>query len=188
MNERTKLGAAVVGGYILGRTKQGGRALRTFMWLTGSTGGPEAVNFARSNVTKVLATEEAKAITDQVKGPLVEAVQKAAMQAVLARVTGLSQNLAERTTKLTSQVNDIAGETTDTVSDTAGQVTGLLGGKGDQDEEAEADNDEEQQEEKPKRRGRGRKEPQPQIADEHDEDSAEDADEDEDEDEERSDA
>lgn len=172
MNERTKLGAAVVGGYILGRTKQGGRALRTFMWLTGSTGGPEAVNFAKSNVTKVLATEEAKAITDQVKGPLVEAVQKAAMQAVLARVTGLSQNLAERTTKLTSQVNDIAGETTDTVSDTAGQVTGLLGGKDDEAEE---------QEEKPKRRGRGRKEPQPQIADEHDEDSAEDADEDSDE-------
>ena len=36
MDDRVKIGAAVVGGYVLGRTKKGRAAIRLAMWLAGT--------------------------------------------------------------------------------------------------------------------------------------------------------
>ena len=136
MQDRTKLGAAVISGYILGRTKKGGLALRTAMWISGN---PEVVAKGRSAVTGVLATEEAKAISEQVSGPLREAVQQAALRAVLGRVTALSDGLASRTQRL---AEGTVSSTVETVDDATGELTGLLGNKGGEDEQEEPDTDE----------------------------------------------
>ena len=47
MNENTKLGAAVIGGYILGRTKKGGTALRFAMFLCGNPQAQQVVGKGR---------------------------------------------------------------------------------------------------------------------------------------------
>jgi membrane peptidoglycan carboxypeptidase len=110
-----QLGAAVVGGYILGRTKRGRTALRLAMWLGGDQGGPAPrfVGMARSGVNQVTGSDEAKQIAETIKGPLMEAAQRAAMTAVTARVAGITQRLDERTKAL----NEITGSVADTVSE-----------------------------------------------------------------------
>jgi|GEM_PF-3450321 hypothetical protein len=137
MNENQKLGAAVVAGYILGRTKKGGTALRFAMFLSGSQQGQQLVSKGRGLASGVLASEEAKQITQQVRGPLQEAIQKAAMAAVQARMVSVTKGLTDRTERLTSAANEVVEGTADTVSDTAEaatspvkKVTGKLRGRG----------------------------------------------------------
>ena len=46
--------ASLIGlGYLLGRTKKGGAALRLYMWSTGNTGGPQAISAAKGVVGSV---------------------------------------------------------------------------------------------------------------------------------------
>lgn len=140
MQDRTKLGAAVVGGYILGRTKKGGLALRTAMWISGN---PEVVAQGRSAVSGVLASAEAKQITQQVSGPLVDAARQAALRALLGRIGSLSDNLANRTARLTGDtVTSTAEGVNETASELGDTASGLLGDKGGVDEQEEPDTDE----------------------------------------------
>jgi hypothetical protein len=140
MEDRTKLGAAVVGGYILGRTKKGMAAARFAMWLSGS---PQVMNAART----ALAAPEVKQITDQVSGPLADAARKAALAAVLNRVGSMSDGLAKRTEKLTGAIEGTAETVTDTTEKAAKQpvnvghrLTEALRGRGKKKEDkAEAE-------------------------------------------------
>src|SRR5215208_1665602 len=109
-----KLAAAVISGYVLGRTKKGGAAINMASWLSGNQAGPQAMSMARKGLTKVAQAEQAAQIMKQVRGPLMAAVQKAATQAVLSRVTAISDGLTARTQALT----EVGGTTVETVSDT----------------------------------------------------------------------
>lgn len=100
MEDRTKLAAAAAGGYLAGRAKKGRAAFRLVMWLSGDQSGPRALNAARTGAIGLYQSEQAQLIAKQVSGPLAEAIQKAAVAAVMARVQGLSDNLASRTLAL----------------------------------------------------------------------------------------
>jgi hypothetical protein len=135
MQERTKLGAAVVGGYILGRTKKGMAAARFAMWLSGS---PQVMEGART----ALSAPEIKQVADQLSGPLADAARKAALAAVLNRIGGLNNALVKRTEALSNTVSGTAEDVTDTAGKATEGVTGLLGNKGGVDEQEEPDTDE----------------------------------------------
>jgi hypothetical protein len=126
-----KLAAAVIGGYVLGRTKKGGAALALASWLRGNQAGPQAMSLARKGLTQVAQSEQAAQIIKQVRGPLMDAAQKAATQAVVSRVTALSNGLTARTQALSDVGGTIVEGTAERVSDTTkkagGGVKGTLG-------------------------------------------------------------
>ena len=128
---QTKLAAAVIAGYVLGRTKKGGAALALASWLSGNQAGPQAMSMARKGLTQVAQSEQAAQIMKQVRGPLMEAAQKAATQAVRSRVTAISNGLAARTQALSEVGGTTVKGTAKTVSDTTkkagGGVKGTLG-------------------------------------------------------------
>ena len=120
---KTKLAAAVIGGYVLGRTKKGGAALTLASWLSGNQAGPQAMSMARKGLTQVAQSEQAAQIMKQVRGPLMEAAQKAATQAVLSRVTAISDGLTARAQALSEVGGTTVKGTAETVKGTAETVS-----------------------------------------------------------------
>ena len=118
-----KLAAAVIGGYVLGRTKKGGAALALASWLSGNQAGPQAMSMARKGLTQVAQSEQAAQIMKQVRGPLMEAAQKAATQAVLSRVTAISNGLTARAQALSEVGGTTVKGTAETVKGTAETVS-----------------------------------------------------------------
>ena len=125
---QTKLAAAVIAGYALGRTKKGGTALALASWLSGNQAGPRAMSMARKGLTQVAQSEQAAQIIRQVRGPLMEAAQKAATQAVLSRVTALSDGLTARAQALSEVGGTTVESTAETVKGTAETVKGTAEG------------------------------------------------------------
>ncbi|HEX3590331.1 MAG TPA: hypothetical protein VHV74_11915 [Pseudonocardiaceae bacterium] len=110
MEEQTKVTTAVLAGYVLGRTKQGKRALRLAMWLGGGSGGV-ASNLAQQAKTGLVANPALAALLTQVRGPLADAARKAVTSAVENRANSLADALQNRTASLSlpggSKVGDI---------------------------------------------------------------------------------
>jgi hypothetical protein len=121
---QTKLAAAVIAGYVLGRTKKGGAALALASWLSGNQAGPQAMSMARKGLTQVAQSEQVAQIMKQVRGPLLEAAQKAATQAVLSRVTAISDGLSARAQALSEVGGTTVEGTAETVKGTAETVKG----------------------------------------------------------------
>lgn len=110
MDEQTKVTTAVLAGYVLGRTKQGKRALRVAMWLGGGSGGV-ASSIAQQAKTGLTANPALAALLAQVRGPLADAARKAVTSAVESRANSLADALENRTASLSlpggSKVGDI---------------------------------------------------------------------------------
>jgi hypothetical protein len=121
---QTKLAAAVIAGYVLGRTRKGGAALALASWLSGNQAGPQAMSMARKGLTQVAQSEQVAQIMKQVRGPLMEAAQKAATQAVLSRVTAISDGLTARAQALSEVGGTTVKGTAETVTGTAETVKG----------------------------------------------------------------
>jgi len=121
---QTKLAAAVIAGYVLGRTKKGGAALTLASWLSGNQARPQAMSMARKGLTQVAQSEQVAQIMKQVRGPLMEAAQKAATQAVLSRVTAISDGLTARAQALSEVGGTTVEGTAETVKGTAETVKG----------------------------------------------------------------
>ena len=113
----------MIGGYVLGRTKKGGAALNLASWLSGNQAGPQAMSMARKGLTQVAQSEQAAQIMAQVRGPLMEAAQKAATQAVLSRVTAISNGLTARTQALSEVGGTTVKGTAETIKGTAETVS-----------------------------------------------------------------
>jgi hypothetical protein len=114
-----KLAAAVISGYALGRTKKAGAALALASWLSGNQAGQQAISMARKGLTQVAQSEQVAQIMKQVRGPLMEAAQKAATQAMLNRVTAISNGLTARTQALSDVGGTAVQGTAKTVKGTA---------------------------------------------------------------------
>ena len=67
---QAKLAAAVFGGYVLGRTKNGGAALSLASWLSGNQAGPRAMAMARKGLSQVAKSEQVAQIMQQIRGPM----------------------------------------------------------------------------------------------------------------------
>lgn len=135
-----RIAAAAMGGYVLGRTKKGRSALRLVMWLNGNTPGQQASQLARTGVTQAMQSEEIAKLVTQVRGPLTDAVQKAAAAMVAQQLTAMSARIEARTKKIQEVGSDLTNEAeqlaqgalpvgdatsaTDAVSDTVEKATG----------------------------------------------------------------
>lgn len=134
-----KLGAAVVGGYLLGRFKKGRQAMRLAAYLNGGQTPPQMlIGSGRQGAAKVMENAQAKEIVDQLRGPLLEAVQKVVLAQVNSRVSGLSEKLTSKTQELQSggkQAIDTTADTAKGGAQTAGDavkgITGAVTGKSD---------------------------------------------------------
>ena len=123
---KTKLAAAVFGGYVLGRTKKGGAALSLASWLSGNQAGPQAMAMARKGLSKVAQSEQVAEIMQHIRGPLLDATQKA----VLSRVTAISDQLTARMEALSevgASTVEGAGTVSGTTRKTASGAAGTVG-------------------------------------------------------------
>ena len=110
-----KLAAAVIGGYILGRTKKGRAAFKLASRLSGNQADPQAMSMAWTGVTQVAPSVQAAQITQ-----------------ALGEVGGTTvKGTAETVSDTTKKAGGGVEGTTETVSDTTkkagGGVKGALG-------------------------------------------------------------
>ncbi|NJC68330.1 hypothetical protein HC031_01135 [Planosporangium thailandense] len=95
MKDSVKLGAAVAGGYLLGRTKKGKAAIGLALWLSG-----KRIGNSREALTRLAASPELARLAAQVRGPLLEAAQRAVTATIESRTTALADSLQQRTERL----------------------------------------------------------------------------------------
>jgi hypothetical protein len=128
MNDQTKLATALVGGYMLGRTKQGRRAVRLALWLGGG-GWAVASTLAKRTRIGMEGNSAVTALLEQVRGPLLDAGRTALTSALEQRAGALADSLHDRTEAL-----GLPGA--DRVSDVIDKGKDMLG-KGEEKDEAE---------------------------------------------------
>jgi len=138
MDSQMKLGAVLMGGYLLGRTKKGGVALRlaSRMMMSGQEASPREL--VSNNASKLVQSPETQAILDGLRAQVVAA----ATAAFDARVQGMAQKLTDKTEAIKAPA--------DKATDTAGQATDVIKGTDDDtdadEEQGDEPSDEEDQE------------------------------------------
>ncbi|MEW2131722.1 hypothetical protein [Streptomyces sp. NPDC005435] len=96
MTKNAKIAVALVGGYVLGRTKKAKLALGLGMFLAG-----KKLDLDPRRVGKLIANSPALGgLNDQVRSQLVDATRTAATEALTQRAAGLASSLAKRTEAL----------------------------------------------------------------------------------------
>ncbi|MGY4971013.1 hypothetical protein ACWGCC_17655 [Streptomyces nigrescens] len=101
-----KIGVALVGGYLLGRTKKAKMAIGLGMFLAG-----KKLNLDPKQLGTLVANSPVLGpLNDQVRKELVDATKAAAGTALTQRMSGLADSLHERTAALT-EGRDAAGDT-----------------------------------------------------------------------------
>jgi hypothetical protein len=140
MENQLKLGAVLLGGYFLGRTKKGGMAVRlaSRMAMAGTDATP--TELVRSNATKLIQSEQTQELIFQLRDQFMQVVR----EAIDARVQNLSENLNQRTEAITSG----GGKAVQQASETAGKATNNFevmdtsGGDTDEEDESQESDDE----------------------------------------------
>jgi hypothetical protein len=128
-----KLAAAVIGGYVLGRTKKGRAALKLASWLSGNQAGPQAMSMAWTGVTQVAQTEHASQITQalgEVGGTTVKGTAEAVSDTTKKAgggVKGTAETASDTTKKAGGGVKGALGKVSDTTKKAGGGVKGALG-------------------------------------------------------------
>ncbi|MCG7525659.1 hypothetical protein MHW47_14555 [Streptomyces sp. OfavH-34-F] len=98
MTKNAKIGAALVGGYLLGRTKKAKLAVGLGMFLLG-----KKIDLDPRRIARALAESPALGpLNDQVRKELVDATRTAATKAVTQRAGSLAESLQRRTQALGS--------------------------------------------------------------------------------------
>lgn len=159
--DQAKLAGALLGGYLLGRTKKGGFALRLATRMAVSGTGQQPTELVRDNLSRLLGS----GILDQLRDQAMEA----AKAAVDARVQGLASNLNDRTAALKDKSGAAQG--------TADKVTSTVFADGEDQSEDKGEpesEDKDEPEEKPKRKPKKKPEPEPEPEDEEEEEEPED--------------
>jgi hypothetical protein len=95
VKDSVKLGAAVVGGYLLGRTKKGKAAIGLALWLSG-----KRMDNSRDALMRLATSPELAKLTAQVRGPLLAAAGRAVTATIESRTTALADSLQQRTSQL----------------------------------------------------------------------------------------
>ena len=96
MTVNAKIGAALVGGYLLGRTKKAKLAIGFGMFLAG-----KKLSLDPKQLSRMLAESPLLGtVNDQVRKELVGATKTAATNALTQRATGLADSLRKRTLEL----------------------------------------------------------------------------------------
>jgi hypothetical protein len=151
-----RIAMGVAGGYFLGRTKKMKLALMLGGWAAGrQLGGPGQI---LGQATKVLGdSPELTALTDQVRGRLLEAGKDAAMAVATRRVEALTDRVGRRVEEL-ADVRRMADPDIRRVADIGGLDTASRNGEEDEDYGTDEEDEEEAFDEEPQpvRRTRAR--------------------------------
>ena len=151
MNRNAELGAAVVGGYILGRTKKGRAALRMAMWLSGDQ-GQQVIQVTRNGITTLIASQAGQ----QLIGSVREQAQN--------RAQALTSNLEERTSNLGTDLP----KALDGIGKAGAKAGKRISGRKEEPEEQDEANDEQPEQEAPaksRRPAKAKAEPEPEDDD-----------------------
>jgi len=138
MQDNVRIGAAALGGYVLGRTKKGKAAIGLALWLSGH-GRPRDI--LRNQAIKALQSEEAQEVLAQLRGPLLTAGRSAAASLLDAQAGRLGDSLKGRArSALRDLPSTLAGlaERTSTHEDGKGPTDETEADEVDQDDEDEA--------------------------------------------------
>jgi hypothetical protein len=108
MNDSAKIGLAIAGGYVLGRTKKGKAALGLALWMASSRLGIRPGQLAREGLTKLAATPQIAALGSQLRGPVAQAGRRAAVATLESRMERFADSLQERTSSLSGRVKESA--------------------------------------------------------------------------------
>lgn len=131
MDDNTKLAAALIAGYVLGRTKKGKAAVRLALWASGKGSMLQPQALAREGATRLTQTPELAQLAEQLRGPLVAAAQKAVIATLEAQINAVADNLEKRTQSLqaaTGAAQATAGQATGAAGEAAEQVTEAVEG------------------------------------------------------------
>ncbi|MFI1654357.1 hypothetical protein ACH4ZU_05335 [Streptomyces sp. NPDC020472] len=106
MTKNVRIGAALVGGYLLGRTRKARLALGFGLFLAG-----RRLDLDPRRVGRALASSPlVGSLNDQVRKELVEATKSAATEALVQRAEGLADSLNRRTRALGGSGDDLGDE------------------------------------------------------------------------------
>ncbi|MGW9080932.1 hypothetical protein [Streptomyces kronopolitis] len=106
MMTNAKIGVALVGGYVLGRTKKAKLAIGLGMYLAG-----KRLNLDPRQLGKLVANSPVLGpLNDQIRGELVDATKSAATSALTQRMSTLTDSLHERTLALSDAGGSGRGE------------------------------------------------------------------------------
>lgn len=120
MNETAKLGAAVVGGYALGRKKKGKKALTLALWLAAREYGFQPRELLMEGLTRLARSPGGGAqLIENVRGPLVDAGKRAVMATVQGGVDSLGKNLRGRADGLTGTEDQSSSDSDESEKDTS---------------------------------------------------------------------
>ncbi|MGW1314743.1 hypothetical protein [Streptomyces sp. NPDC002426] len=142
MTVNAKIGAALVGGYLLGRTKKAKLAIGFGMFLAG-----KKLSLDPKQLGKMLADSPLLGgVSDQVRKELVGATKTAATNALTQRATGLADSLHQRTLELE---DPSGGQAKDDRPDDGADEAEDDDAPDARDDERDGDKDDEGTEEKP---------------------------------------
>ncbi|MFH8680614.1 hypothetical protein [Streptomyces lydicus] len=117
MMNNAKIGVALAGGYVLGRTKKAKLAIGLGMYLAG-----KKLNLDPKQLGKLVANSPVLGpLNDQVRRELVDATKSAATAALTQRMSGLADSLHERTLDLRDAGGDAEAEGPDASDEPDGQ-------------------------------------------------------------------
>ncbi|OAA23360.1 hypothetical protein UG55_103857 [Frankia sp. EI5c] len=137
-----KCGLALVGGYVLGRTRKAKAAISLGLWLSGRNYHPK--DLLRDQLVRLTHSAEGEKLAGQLRGPAAEAGRRAVVAVYESQLDRLSGVLAEHTERLTAALGDseklvrdgaeaagqgaeAVGEGAGTAAETAGKTFGDAG-------------------------------------------------------------
>ncbi len=102
MDQQTKvtLAAAVIGGYVLGRTKKGRLALTAATYLAGRRFGLQPRELAAEGMRRLGEIPQVAELQEQLRGEVLDAGRKAVTAAANRSMSSLADALSERTAQL----------------------------------------------------------------------------------------
>src|SRR5690606_19817624 len=112
MDDQAKvaLAAAVVGGYVLGRTKKGRVALSVATYLAGRRFGLEPRQLAAEGLRRLGEVPQVAELQQQLRGEVLDAGRQAVTAAANRSMTSLADAIGDRTARLTAAPDDEADE------------------------------------------------------------------------------
>lgn len=101
-----KCALAVMGGYVLGRTRKAKAAIGLGLWISGRN--YHAKDVLRDQMVRLVRSADGEQLINQIKGPATEAGRHAAVAVYESQINRLSDALAERTERLTAALGGSA--------------------------------------------------------------------------------
>jgi hypothetical protein len=97
MDQRTQMGAAMAGAYLLGRTKKGTTAVKLALWYSGSRAGLNPRLLLREGLLALARSPQARELAHQLRGPVAQAGRRVVVVTLENRATAWADALRQRT-------------------------------------------------------------------------------------------